>query len=269
MVDADALDHMLPETRSDVVFSDGIGFSIAPEATMTFGALHAAPTAFSTILSEGKEPRPQKVGGYSLKLAALVQGRNNARAAVVGSMEMLSDTVMNRYAGNKAFAKDSLEWVFGRRGVLEASQIRHRRVDGDVWNPAEGYRVKDDIEVSIDLKECTGASARRCSGYGGNDVQVELRMLDPYIRKTMQNTGNGTFTTTMKIPDVYGVFKIQVDYTRRGLSWVHESATVAVRPFRHDEYARFLSQAYPYYASLLAMVGGFLAVSRVFVFGAK
>ena len=123
--------------------------------------------------------------------------------------------------------------------------------------------MKDEIEVAVDIEECAKG---HCGGYGGNDVQVELRMLDPYVRRTMKSSGNGTFTARMKIPDKYGVFKIQIDYTRRGLSWIHESATVAVRPFRHDEYERFLSQAYPYYASVLAMVIGFLAVCRVFVF---
>lgn len=263
LVDSDAAEHMLPNTPSDIVFVDGIGFSIAPEATMTVGALHASPTAFAAMHEgDGGAPRALTLGGYNLKLAALVQGRNNARAAVIGSTAMLSDAVVSRHAGNKAFVVDSLEWVFGQRGVLRSSGLRHRRVGAELWNPAEGYRVKDDIEVTVDIEECTKG---QCGGYRGNDVQVELHMLDPYVRRTLKNAGNGTFTARMKVPDKYGVFKIQIDYTRPGLSWVHESAIVAVRPFRHDEYERFLTQAYPYYASVLAMVIGFLAVSRVFV----
>lgn len=83
VVDEAAVDRLLPgvvESGSDVVFVDGIGFSIAPEATMTVGALHATPTAYATTdgAMDGAK-RPTKLGGYSLKLAALVQGRNNAR----------------------------------------------------------------------------------------------------------------------------------------------------------------------------------------------
>ena len=264
LVDSDAAEHMLPDTSSDVVFVDGVGFSIAPEATMTVGALHASPTAFAAMPGkDGAAPRALKLGGYNLKLAALVQGRNNARAAVIGSTEMLSDAVISRHVGNKAFAEDSLEWVFGQRGVLRPSGLRHRRVGSDSWNPAEGYRVKDEIEVAIDIEECAKS---HCGGYGGNDVQVEMYMLDPYVRRTLTNTGNGTFVARIQVPDKYGVFKIKVDYTRPGLSWIHEAEIVAVRPFRHDEYERFLTQAYPYYASVLAMVAGFLAVSRAFVF---
>jgi hypothetical protein len=35
LVDSDAAEHMLPDTSSDVVFVDGVGFSIAPEAART------------------------------------------------------------------------------------------------------------------------------------------------------------------------------------------------------------------------------------------
>jgi len=56
-------------------------------------------------------------------------------------------------------------------------------------------------------------------------------------------------------------------FARQGLSWVKRETIVPIRPFRHDEYARFLSQAFPYYASVLSMGLGFLAVSKAFVLG--
>ena len=183
--------------------------------------------------------------------------------------------------------------------------------------------MKDEVEVYVDVFECTKGA---CAPYGGNDVQIELRMLDPYVRKTLTNTGNGTFSARIKVPDVYGVFKFQVDYkrpvgifeldvvwggrgaekrpggvprsrsyrstegalaplplltlslapratrfarspVRQGLSWVERETVVPIRPFRHDEYARFLSQAFPYYASVLSMGLGFLAVGKAFVLG--
>lgn len=39
------------------------------------------------------------------------------------------------------------------------------------------------------------------------DVQVELVMLDPYVRATLAPDAAGTFSATIKLPDVYGVFK--------------------------------------------------------------
>ena len=40
--------------------------------------------------------------------------------------------------------------------------------------------------------------------------------------------------------------------------------TVPVRPFRHDEYERFIPQAYPYYASVIALMAGFLLTALFF-----
>jgi oligosaccharyltransferase complex subunit beta len=39
-----------------------------------------------------------------------------------------------------------------------------------------------------------------------------------------------------------------------------------VRPFKHDEYERFIVQAYPYYASVASMMAGFLALGALFLY---
>jgi hypothetical protein len=42
--------------------------------------------------------------------------------------------------------------------------------------------------------------------------------------------------------------------------------TVPVRPFKHDEYERFILQAYPYYASVASMMAGFLVLGALFLY---
>jgi oligosaccharyltransferase complex subunit beta len=39
-----------------------------------------------------------------------------------------------------------------------------------------------------------------------------------------------------------------------------------VRPFRHDEYERFLVAAYPYYASALSTMGAFFLLGLVYLY---
>ena len=255
----DGLSRMI-STSEDIVFVNGIGFSISPEAYMTAGVLHGSPTSYSGKDGKAGEGK-SALGGYNLKLAAFVQGRNNARAAVIGSMDMLSDEVLQKAKANAGFASESLAWVFQQKSVLKSSKIRHRVLGGE--DQPSTYRIKDEVEVSIDIEECNGST---CAPYDGADVQIELVMLDPYIRKTLTNVGNGTFTAQMKVPDVYGVFKWIVDYKRPGLSWVYQSETVPIRPFRHNEYPRFLSQAFPYYSSVLAMTVGFLCTGAFFMY---
>eukprot|EP00639_Heterosigma_akashiwo_P029114 CAMPEP_0194688364 /NCGR_PEP_ID=MMETSP0295-20121207/16880_1 /TAXON_ID=39354 /ORGANISM="Heterosigma akashiwo, Strain CCMP2393" /LENGTH=131 /DNA_ID=CAMNT_0039577017 /DNA_START=3 /DNA_END=399 /DNA_ORIENTATION=+ len=64
----------------------------------------------------------------------------------------------------------------------------------------------------------------------------------------MTNDGQGGYSTTLKTPDVYGVFKFHVLYRRPGLSVINFDTQVSVRPFKHDEYERFIPAAFPYYA---------------------
>jgi hypothetical protein len=53
-----------------------------------------------------------------------------------------------------------------------------------------------------------------------SDVQVELRMLDPYVRTSLSHDGAGRFSAVVKVPDVYGVFKWRLDYRRLGYSYI-------------------------------------------------
>lgn len=76
----------------------------------------------------------------------------------------------------------------------------------------------------------------------------------------------GTFSTTFKVPDVYGVFKFRVDYTRSGYTSIDLSEQVPVRPFRHNEYERFIVSAFPYYMSALSLMAAFVVLDVLFLY---
>ena len=44
----------------------------------------------------------------------------------------------------------------------------------------------------------------------------------------------------------------------RRYSFIHESTTTSVIPFRHDEYPRFIQGAYPFYTGAFLVSGSFL-----------
>lgn len=238
----------------------GIGFSVSPESSMVISVLNGRPTAYSGEPGKGTFG-PTVLGGFNLKLGALVQGHNNARVAVLGSLDMVSDAYLSGSKGNLPFMEDVLSWTFQLKGVLKASNLRHRVIGGEIA-PAR-YRVKDDVEIAVDIEEC---DVNGCRPFGGKDVQMEFVMLDPYIRTTLTNQGNGSFSSHVKVPDVYGVFKWVLDYKRPGYTRLYEVETVPVRPFRHDEYPRFLTQAYPYYGAVIAMMVGFFTTGIFFLY---
>lgn len=249
-------------TKGPVAYR-GIGFSIPQESHTAMAALVGSSTAYS-----GSKKAPvsvkQPLAGHSVVLVGLIQARNNARAAVLGSTDMCSDDFVASHPENLKVCSDITKWTFHLKGVLKSSDIRHKIVSGSTpgaQNPT-AYRINDQVEVALDLEECEEKGCTPLTHT--NDMQIEFVMLDPYIRKTLQSVGNGTFSATVKIPDVYGVYKWIVDYRRPGWSWVHKVETVSVRPFRHHEYDRFITQAYPYYASAAMMMVGFWVLGLAF-----
>merc|ERR1712079_472706 len=92
----------------------------------------------------------------------------------------------------------------------------------------------------------------------------EFHRIDPFVRLTMTNS-NGHFVGKFKIPDVYGVYQFKVDYVRTGLTRLYSTTQYSVRPWRHDQYERFISSAYPYYVSSFSMMVGVFIFSIVFL----
>ncbi|KAL4458520.1 hypothetical protein ABPG75_013385 [Micractinium tetrahymenae] len=265
---------VLPKALSTPVLFRGIGLSVAAESETAFLALAGSPTAYCG--KPGAAMTDAKLAGPELGLVALVQMRNNARVAVAGSLHMFSDAafqaeatarndrVLGR-ASNEAFCTAISKWAFQEQGVLRASQLSHRVLAGahpGAVKP-ERYRVNDDVEFSVVIQECADGG---CKPYTAEDVQVELVMLDPYIRTSLKHDGQGRFATQVKVPDVYGVFKWVLEYRRLGYSFIELTETVPIRPFKHNEYERFIVQAYPYYASCASMMAGFLAVGAFFLY---
>ena len=97
------------------------------------------------------------------------------------------------------------------------------------------------------------------------DVQFEAVMIDPYIRRNFKPTGSN-LTVEFKVPDHYGLFTFKVAYSKRGLSNLLATETVQIRPLRHDQYARFITVAYPYYFNIFGMMILFFIFTAVFLF---
>ncbi|EFN54342.1 hypothetical protein CHLNCDRAFT_8673, partial [Chlorella variabilis] len=252
----------------------GIALSVPADSETAFLALSGSPTAYSG--KPGVAQTDAKLAGGSLGLVALAQLRNNARVAVAGSLDMCSDAAYAAAAtsrtgqslgavANRAFCDAISKWAFQERGVLRASGLSHRVVEGAEAGAVapERYRVNDLVEFSVQIHECADGA---CTPYKADDVQVELQMLDPYVRATLAHDDAGRFAVRVTVPDTYGVFKWVLEYRRLGYSFIELTETVPIRPFKHHEYERFIVQAYPYYASVASMMAGFMAVGFFFLY---
>ena len=76
----------------------------------------------------------------------------------------------------------------------------------------------------------------------------------------------GQYEVQMTAPDVSGVFKFQLDYQRPGLTHLHLEEPAPIRPYRHNEFERFIPAAFPYYAAIACSGAGFFIFSAVLLY---
>ncbi|GJQ12521.1 hypothetical protein GpartN1_g4312.t1 [Galdieria partita] len=264
-------------THSSVVYVDsenkpiiyqGIGMGIFRNRELIFPILWGSSSAYSYFPNTRVTELPIVSGEETVMMAAL-QSRNGARVLLSGSTDICSNSLQTTFLGNKHFCSQIVSWTLGERGMLRTQNWRHHKVGDSITNHSNDmYRVRDEIEFLVDIEEWNGTE-HGWKPFLGNDVQLEFIMLDPYIRKTLVcvDETKGSYYTRFRIPDRIGVYKFSIGYYRRGYSPIQASQVVSVRPFRHDEYERFILQAYPYYAAALSMLLGVFSFGFVFLHG--
>lgn len=256
----------------------GVGLNVAtPNNELAVKVLQGNPTSVGAKAKGAHEPP---------LLVAAVQGRNNARVLVAGSLDMFSNEFMYIKTGdNEYFCDKLMQWTFGGAGVLRFRDVEHAQSDGtppdvilhekerpdlpqslypdpEITRNSLVYRIKDEIVYSLVVEESVDG---QWVPFKADDMQMEFVMLDAYVRANMTADNNGKFSCTFTAPDDYGIFKFRVLYRRPGYSTIHSETKVSLRPFKHDEYERFILSAYPYYTSAAVMVGAFLSFSVLFL----
>ncbi|GJD06358.1 Dolichyl-diphosphooligosaccharide--protein glycosyltransferase 48 kDa subunit [Galdieria sulphuraria] len=242
---------------------------IFPKRELIFPILWGSSSSYSYFPNTRITDLPIVSGEETVMMAAL-QSRNGARVLLSGSTDICANSLQTTFLGNKHFCSQIVSWTLGERGMLRTQNWRHHKVGQLLTNHSSYhmYRVEDEIEFLVDIEEWNGIE-HRWKPFLGNDVQLEFIMLDPYIRKTLTcvDTTKGSYYTRFRIPDRIGVYKFSIEYYRRGYSPIQVSQVVSVRPFRHDEYERFILQAYPYYAAAFSMLFGVIIFGFVFLHG--
>ncbi|KAL0792058.1 hypothetical protein Bca101_063435 [Brassica carinata] len=205
----------------------GVAHSLNPTNNLVFKLLSASPSANPS----SKLSSPPHLTASAISLVSLIQARNNARVMISGSLQLFSDSLV------------------------------HHRV-GEADEPAI-YRIKDDLVFSVEILEWSGNS---WEPYVADDVQVQFYMMSPYVLKTLSTDKKGMFHTSFKVPDVYGVFQFKVEYEKLGYTTLSLSKQITVRPYRHNEYERFIPTAYPYYGACFTTMAGFSVFSFVYLY---
>lgn len=257
-----------PELRDGILYR-GIGLTLAPyENTQLYAFLRGTEYTYSLGYDESSETEILNTGSKVVLVAGL-QGRNNARAVVTGSLDMFSNELYGKSNGvNRQYANHLTKWNFGQSGILRVNRIFHHFANQDSSNQPGEYKVLDDIVYNIDITTWD-ASRKEWVPYVANDLYLEFVMLDPYIRMPLtQVPGTSLYRAEFKVPDKYGVFQFKVQYRKPGFSFIQEATKIPIRPFKHNEYERFLFEAFPYYITVFGTLAGFLVFVVFFLLDA-
>lgn len=197
------------------------------------------------------------------------QNYKNARSLWIGS----SDAFLNEnFDTNAKFLNEITRWVFGEKAVIKTSKVSHSHVNGLTYDE-KPYKVTDEIVYEISFSEWNG---EKWVPFEREDIQFELRQVDPYYRITMEpinRTNDSIIYTTgvFKLPDRHGMFTFLTDYKRPGLSFVHESDVRAIRHLANDEYPRSwtISNSWVYLSAIYGTMLVWIAFVVLFVVSSK
>jgi len=253
----------------------GVGMVLDAENPLVLPVLKGTKTCYTYFPDEKIDQYPHGVGSNTMLITAL-QARNNARIVFAGSLDFFSDDyfksgVQRNGIGSKKYEKSGNEdlsnalsmWVFQEKGVLRTGKVTHHKV-GETTAP-DAYTVYDNVHYSIVIEQMDDSGA--WTAYESNDVQMEFVRIDPFVRTPLTlNKATSTYGVEFKLPDVYGVFQFKVNYARLGYNFLNSAAQVSVRPLQHTQYERFITSAYPYYASAFSMMAGLFIFTFFFLY---
>lgn len=178
--------------------------------------------------------------------------------------------VDGKKVGNKAFTNDLLRWVFQETLVIKSNFLQHHAPNSTDLNP-DVYRVEDPVTVSYSLSQYNPdtQSYEPFTTPDSNPVQLEVNMLDPYIRTVLPPVSSDSTATiyskTLTLPDHYGVFNFKIQHRVPGYTYVNDRVQFTIRHRQHNEYPRFIKSAWAYYSGWLSVSIGFLVFCAVWL----
>lgn len=252
--------HLITGEESHPALFKGVGLTIKhPKTSLLFPIARAQET---TYVANATKPVKKVVSndlGKRIVLIAGMQGRNNARVIVSGSMDMFKNKVAKF---NGAHIAALTKWCMHERGILRLTDAKHSTKDGRVGVRTRGsmnptYRVHDVLTYSVTIAALQ-EDLVTWAPYVTDGIQVEFMLLKTVVRQTMQHVGDGVYQATFESPGTPGVYKFRVHYERMGYTSLSSVSVVTLRPVETGDHAHFVGAAYPYYASFVLLALGFV-----------
>lgn len=188
-----------------------------------------------------------------ISLFATLESRKGSRFAIVSSSKLLNSLP-------ESVIKGVTKWLQNSKFNIKISSISHELSNFNSPNRGRTelestvYRVKDRINIRMCLVD--GSSNERFIPEEASDFQFELKMMNIQVRKSFDSIdSDGCLNVkNIQLPGKPAIYTLQINHNRPGWSQLNHQERLLVRPYRHDEFPRFLKVAVPYYVSWLSLL---------------
>ena len=256
-----SLSFSLPESTEAIAFklrnNPKIESNFNPliQNAISFAPGSAICTSNSNSKRQGEEGACQS-NSHSVSLLATLESRKGSRFAVFSSQKLLSSLP-------ESTLKGIFGWAQGTRFYMKIASISHELTSKtsnlDLANRGKTdldstiYRVNDHINVRMCL---SNGHDSRFIPEKANDFQFELKMMNIQLRKCFDSIdADGCLTSVnIQLPPKSAVYTLKISHNRPGWSQLSHNEKLLVRPFRHNEFPRFLTIAAPYYVSWIGIL---------------
>ncbi|SCU84188.1 LAFA_0D08680g1_1 [Lachancea sp. 'fantastica'] len=243
-------EYVVPKSDGEVIYEGSA--ALLGVSDLIIPMLQAPRTSFSEDSQKHGEKWTIGSQGY---LVASFQSLENSRLSWVGSLEFFSN---KNSASNEHFIQELTKWTFDEKAVVKVVDSNHAHSSGLEYSDSP-YKIKDEVFYDVSLSEWDGTT---WVPFITEDVQFELRMVDPYYRITMKSKEESsptfqTYTTgNFNLPDHHGIFTFIVDYKRSGLSFFTDKDVKAIRHLANDEYPRswVITNSWVYLTAIYAVI---------------
>jgi oligosaccharyltransferase complex subunit beta len=202
--------------------------------------------------------------GKNVVLVAGIQGINNARILVAGSLDMFSDELFSKSRGaNRAYVQNLIEWMSHRRGFLRLKNNKGTCVDSKMQESECPVKSKFIYDIEIDEWNYL---QNQWVPYNADDVYFQLKFMDTKINKRMERVSDGKYHVYGQVPDRMGSYTFHIRYSRPGYSLLTADDKIFVRPFNYKENVKNWERDSTAAIGVGVVLGGFVVVSVLFLY---
>ncbi|OBA28360.1 Dolichyl-diphosphooligosaccharide-protein glycosyltransferase 48kDa subunit [Hanseniaspora valbyensis NRRL Y-1626] len=229
-------------------------------------------------------------------LAVAFQNLKNNRIAWIASDSLITNEGIEE-KDNFEFIKEITKWTFQEKSILNVLGFDHYQLvqeeyytldeekqqnvlstrEVKVTYGEEPYKVKDFVNVDLflqNLKDVDNSGNAIYEPFFTDDIQFELRMIDPYYRLNLNlDEENSTHYKTGKfaLPDHHGVFTFNIKYQRKGLSYIDVKDVKAIRNLAHTEYPRSfeIRNSWVYMSTIFSVIFLWIVFVILFIITSK